>query len=63
MVVGGSWQALPLMARHTTFKFCLDPTIEQQEVLVRHAGAAQELTAVVEVEPVDVYADPHKAER
>jgi putative transposase len=29
------------MARHTTFKFCLDPTAEQAAVLSRHAGAAR----------------------
>lgn len=29
------------MSRHTTFKFCLDPTVEQEEVLARHAGAAR----------------------
>ncbi|HEX7826784.1 MAG TPA: helix-turn-helix domain-containing protein, partial [Mycobacterium sp.] len=29
------------MARHTTFRFCLDPTVEQREVLARHAGAAR----------------------
>jgi putative transposase len=29
------------MARHTTFRFCLDPSVEQQEVLARHAGAAR----------------------
>ena len=29
------------MARHTTFRFCLDPTVEPQEVLARHAGAAR----------------------
>jgi Helix-turn-helix domain len=29
------------MSRHTTFKFCLDPTVEQQQVLSRHAGAAR----------------------
>ena len=29
------------MSRHTTFKFCLDPTVEQCEVLARHAGAAR----------------------
>jgi putative transposase len=29
------------MTRHTTFKFCLDPTIEQHETLARHAGAAR----------------------
>ena len=29
------------MSRHTTFKFCLDPTIEQREVLARYAGASR----------------------
>ena len=29
------------MSRHTTFKFCLDPTVAQREVLARHAGAAR----------------------
>jgi putative transposase len=29
------------MARHTTFKFCLDPTFEQRTMLARHAGAAR----------------------
>ncbi len=29
------------MARHTTFKFCLDPTRTQHEVLARHAGASR----------------------
>ena len=29
------------MARHTTFQFCLDPTVEQLEVLSRHAGASR----------------------
>jgi putative transposase len=29
------------MNRHTTFKLCLDPTVEQREVLARHAGAAR----------------------
>jgi putative transposase len=29
------------MSRHTTFKFCLDPTVEQQQVLARYAGAAR----------------------
>ena len=28
------------MRRHTTFEFCLDPTVEQQ-LLARHAGAAR----------------------
>ncbi|WP_433665341.1 RNA-guided endonuclease InsQ/TnpB family protein [Nocardia sp. CA-128927] len=27
--------------RHTSFQFCLDPTVEQQKVLSRHAGAAR----------------------
>ena len=29
------------MARHTTFRFCLDPTVEQHGVLARHAGASR----------------------
>jgi putative transposase len=29
------------MTRHTTFRFCLDPTVEQQKVLARHAGASR----------------------
>jgi putative transposase len=29
------------MTRHTTFRYCLDPTVEQQAVLARHAGAAR----------------------
>ena len=29
------------MTRHTTFKFRLDPTAEQCEVLARHAGASR----------------------
>jgi putative transposase len=29
------------MTRHTTFRFCLDPTVEQCEVLARHAGASR----------------------
>ena len=29
------------MTRHTTFRFCLDPTVEQHDVLARHAGAAR----------------------
>jgi putative transposase len=29
------------MARHTTFRFCLDPTVEQYAVLARHGGAAR----------------------
>jgi hypothetical protein len=31
-----------LMARHTTFRFCIDPTVGQAELLLsRHAGAAR----------------------
>ncbi|MEO9201858.1 MAG: RNA-guided endonuclease TnpB family protein [Mycobacterium sp.] len=30
-----------MMSRHTTFKFCLDPSVEQYKVLARHAGAAR----------------------
>jgi putative transposase len=29
------------MSRHTTFKFCIDPTVEQNEMLSRHAGASR----------------------
>jgi putative transposase len=29
------------MSRDTTFRFCLDPTVDQGEVLARHAGAAR----------------------
>ena len=29
------------MTRHTTFRYCLDPTIEQHEVLAQHAGASR----------------------
>jgi putative transposase len=29
------------MARHTTFRFCLDPTVEQTVALARHVGAAR----------------------
>src|SRR5260370_10794721 len=29
------------MSRHTTFRFCLNPTVEQHEVLARHAGASR----------------------
>jgi putative transposase len=29
------------MIRHTTFRFCLDPTVEQRELLARHAGASR----------------------
>ena len=29
------------MSRHTTFRYCLDPTVEQYEALSRHAGASR----------------------
>jgi putative transposase len=29
------------MSRHTTFRFCLDPTVEQRDVLARHSGASR----------------------
>jgi putative transposase len=38
--VGGGMLAAE-MSRHTTFRFCLDPTVEQLAVLARHAGAAR----------------------
>jgi putative transposase len=37
-VMSGS---MSVMSRHTTFRFCLDPTAEQQSALARHAGAAR----------------------
>jgi putative transposase len=30
-----------VMSRHTTFRFCLNPTAEQRETLARHAGASR----------------------
>jgi putative transposase len=41
LVVSGVCDDAATMSRHTTFKFCLDPTVEQREVLARHAGAAR----------------------
>jgi putative transposase len=32
---------MSIVTRHTTFRFCLDPTVEQVRVLARHAGAAR----------------------
>ncbi|MFE5477819.1 MULTISPECIES: RNA-guided endonuclease TnpB family protein [unclassified Nocardia] len=29
------------MSRHTTFRYCLDPIVEQSDMLARHAGAAR----------------------
>jgi putative transposase len=29
------------MARYIAFRYCLNPTVEQQAVLFRHAGAAR----------------------
>jgi len=29
------------MTRHTTFRFCLDPTVDQHDVLARHVGASR----------------------
>jgi putative transposase len=40
MSVGGA-MLTDEMSRQTTFKFCLDPTVEQREVLARHAGASR----------------------
>lgn len=37
--VGPAW--LPVAVRHTTFRFRLDPTVEQSGALARHAGAAR----------------------
>jgi hypothetical protein len=41
MVVGGMCNCAHEMPRYTAFKFCLDPTTEQQCALARHAGAAR----------------------
>jgi putative transposase len=40
-LVSGVWDAARRMTRHTTFRFCLDPTVEQQAILARHAGASR----------------------
>jgi putative transposase len=32
---------LPEMARHTTFRFCVAPTVEQRAVLARNVGASR----------------------
>ena len=40
-VLSVAYAMLRVMSRHTTFKFCLDPTVEQKELLARHAGAAR----------------------
>lgn len=32
---------LSVLVRHTTFRFCLDPTVEQDTALARHAGASR----------------------
>lgn len=51
------------MARHTTFRFCLDPTVEQLAVLARHAGAARyafnQCLAMVKTALNQRKADPH----
>jgi putative transposase len=39
--VGGVCNCAHEMSRYTTFKYCLDPTAEQQCALARHAGAAR----------------------
>src|SRR5690625_4480519 len=53
---------LRVMARHTTFKFCLDPTVEQEAVLSRHAGAARfafnQCLRIVKTALTDRRADP-----
>jgi putative transposase len=41
MVSVGDGMLADEMSRHTTFRFCLDPTVEQHEVLARYAGAAR----------------------
>jgi putative transposase len=39
--VGGRCETPDVMTRHTTFKYCLNPTAEQKGVLARHAGASR----------------------
>ncbi|MEV4125946.1 helix-turn-helix domain-containing protein [Nocardia sp. NPDC049707] len=41
LLLGGRWHTLQLMTPHTMFRFSLDPTVEQQKLLARPAGAAQ----------------------
>ena len=40
-LVSGVWDAAREMTRHTTFRLCLNPTVEQQATLARHAGASR----------------------
>ncbi len=51
-----------VLSRHTTFKFCLDPTVEQREVLARHAGASRyafnQCLAVVKTALTQHHSDP-----
>jgi putative transposase len=51
------------MSGHTTFKFCLDPTVEQSAVLARHAGAARfafnQCLAMVKTALTQRRTDPH----
>jgi hypothetical protein len=46
------------MTRHTTFRFCLDPTVEQHQVLARHAAAALISTPRVPVKPARLTREP-----
>jgi putative transposase len=59
----GSGIVVAAMTRHTTFKFCLDPTNEQREVLARHAGAARfafnQCVAMVKTALTQRKSDPH----
>jgi putative transposase len=41
VVLSVARETLPAMARHTTFRFCLDPTVEQEQAVARHAGASR----------------------
>ena len=51
------------MTRHTTFRFCLDPTVEQEQVLARHAGASRfafnECLRIVKTALTQRRRDPH----
>ena len=50
------------MSRHTTFRFCLDPTVDQREVLARHGGAS-DVRLVIEDLNVSAMLSNHRLAR
>ncbi|MGO9225765.1 RNA-guided endonuclease InsQ/TnpB family protein [Mycobacterium sp.] len=50
------------MSRHTTFRFCLDPTVDQREVLARHGGAS-DVQLVIEDLNVSAMLSNHRLAR